>query len=223
MGTLTYPNTLVAGENEDVNELNANLDAIKTVINGNIDTSNLSASAGVLVSQLATNDLSATRRGKSIVATEQTTTSTTYTSLTTPDEVTVTLPTDGLIVVTFQALWKDTVVSNGRAAIFLGANQIKNQSATAPTVQEHTSNSTANTYVPLYSTGAGLTGFNGGTAHGSDVTTGQLVGSLDDKDAGPATIFAAAGTYAVGIKYRNVAAGTLSVKERKLWVWTLAF
>src|SRR5512138_2253761 len=60
-------------------------------------------------------------RGKVNIPGAETTAATTYspTNLATPDRVqNVVLPTDGLIVVVYQALWQATVASNGAAAIF---------------------------------------------------------------------------------------------------------
>lgn len=45
MGTLTYPFTLTAGQPENVNQLNSNLAAVATVLNGSVDATNLATSA----------------------------------------------------------------------------------------------------------------------------------------------------------------------------------
>lgn len=45
MTTLSYPFTLVAGQPENVNQLNSNLNAVTTWANGNVDTTNLATSA----------------------------------------------------------------------------------------------------------------------------------------------------------------------------------
>lgn len=41
MATLTYPYTLTAGQPENVNQLNSNLSAISTVLNGGVDAANV--------------------------------------------------------------------------------------------------------------------------------------------------------------------------------------
>lgn len=41
MGALTYPYTLTAGQPENVNQLNSNLSAISTVLNGGVDAANV--------------------------------------------------------------------------------------------------------------------------------------------------------------------------------------
>lgn len=53
MTTLTYPYTLTAGAPENVNQLNSNLAAISSVINGGITNGNLSGSAAITDANLA--------------------------------------------------------------------------------------------------------------------------------------------------------------------------
>lgn len=53
MSTLTYTHTLVAGTPENVNHVQQNFVDARTVINGGLDTNNLSASAGIVDTQLA--------------------------------------------------------------------------------------------------------------------------------------------------------------------------
>lgn len=53
MSTLVYPSSLVAGQPENVNDLNSNLNAISTVINGGLDNANIAASAGIVDTKLA--------------------------------------------------------------------------------------------------------------------------------------------------------------------------
>lgn len=53
MTQLAFPYTLQAGQPENVNQLNANLDAVKTLVNGGLDATNLSAAAGITAGQLA--------------------------------------------------------------------------------------------------------------------------------------------------------------------------
>src|SRR4051812_48257416 len=66
------------------------------------------------------------RRGKSIIATEESRSNTSYGTLTTPDQVSnVVVPVNGLLFVAFTALWKESVLKAGRAAIFIGANQLQ--------------------------------------------------------------------------------------------------
>lgn len=193
---------------------------------------------------------------KSIVPAEQSRTNTAYGYLGTNDKVTgIVLPTDGLIVVAFQALWKEDTSGEALAALFIGANQQKVQASAAggtlqPVTVEAISLSTADEYRPVFTTPTGLASMRNpvGSAS-SDVTTGQAIGyaginssgtahllsqAIDGEYAeqpiadgsitagGPCHIFAAAGTYEVGVKFKS-ASGTVTAKERKLWVYTIAF
>lgn len=160
------------------------------------------------------------RRGKSIVATEESRTNAAYGLLATPDQVSVAVPTDGLIEVKFQALWKESVAQAARAAIFLGANQLKRASLTAPAVQEATMVPTAEVskYTALSSSAGGLASpSSNATEAGPAVTTGQVV-AISKDDGGACYIFGLpAGTYTVSVQYKALT-GTVTVKERRLWV-----
>lgn len=187
------------------------------------------------------------RGGKSIVSPEQQTTSASYVFLGTPDRVQgIDLPTDGLIVVAFQGLFKSSVASTGRAAIFLGATQLKarhGRAGAGSSVDVVEAPTTGIVYSPLVSAGgAGLATIGSGAdTTDADVTTGQAVGGIVENtqtlyvasgstgfgpspgiSAGLCYIFAAAGTYDVGVKFK-ISSGTLSAKGRKLWVWTKEF
>ena len=186
------------------------------------------------------------RRGKSIIATEESRTNTAYGTLTTPDQVSsVVLPTDGLLLIGYQALWKGG--PNVRAAIFLGANQLKigMRGQTAPQTQAGAMDASALTteYAALHTTSMGLMSSDGMAGGGdqSQVTTGQVVGAFDDRNANDAAmeiggtvegveatgglvaVFAAAGTYTVSVQFKRLTSGAVTVKERKLWVWTMGF
>lgn len=228
---LVNPTLPTSGDPRGPEELDL-LAALQTILaefNGNIDLANLSSA---LQSQFGL-----TSRGKCIVATEESRSSASYGTLTTPDQVSdVVLPADGLIFVAYQALWKYSAGgSPAQAAIFLGANQLKVQelNSTAPATQAATCQGSNNTYTAL-STGAhGLVG-KGGSSYlnpsGNDVTTGQLVGVARDQSDpyaydsgyGACIIFAAAGTYDVSVRFL-APTGSVTAKNRKLWVWTEGF
>ncbi len=164
------------------------------------------------------------RRGVTSIATEETTTATTYaiTNLATQDKVaSVVLPTDGLIVVAYRAFWKLTGASNsGAASIFLGSDQLKGQTVdSAPTVNEASLAASGDNYGLLRCGGSNLTAAPSATSDVSLVTTGLVTTTA------PVFIEAAAGTYTVSVQYKCNATngGTLSVKERKLHVWTMGF
>lgn len=171
---------------------------------------------------LGLNDGTNVRRGKSIIATSESRTNVAYGTLTTPDQVTsVVLPTDGLLLIGYQARWQNSVSGNGRAAIFIGANQLKvAQASGAPLVQEAQGPSGTGADTPLSSTGQGLIGLGGAGGSTADVTTGQLVSM--STAGGFCVVFAAAGTYTVSVQFKS-ASGSVTVADRKLWVWAVGF
>src|SRR6266498_1163856 len=135
---LTLPSIGSPNSTEDVDIINA-FSAIQSDYNGNVDDSNL---ATAVKQKIGLSDGSIVRRGKSSIATSESTTATSYAigNLTTPDRVqNVNLQTDGLIAVAYQAIWDNTVASAARAAIFVGATQLKMAQVNgAPVVQEAT-------------------------------------------------------------------------------------
>lgn len=219
--SLSIPNRPVGTDVRSVSQLLANFDAIINWVNGaNVAAANLTSA---LASSLGVNAGGVVRRGKTNIATEETISATSYGFATTPDRVSsVVLPTDGLIFVAFQGVWKQTGANGLKAAIFVGANQLKigNNTGGAPVVQEATCAASAlnPNYTQLFTNKLGLQSGGAPSTDATDVTTGQLVGS-NGNDGGIVGIFAAAGTYDVGIKYL-VSASTATVKNRKLWVWT---
>lgn len=226
MGIVAFTYDIQNGQPNDADQVMANLNTLLGLVNGNLDDVNLSAA---LAAVLGVTQGSTKRRGKTITATAESTGSTSYTTLTTPDEVTnIVLPTDGLLFVAFQALWRETVDGAARAALFLGSNQLKGQKVgdAAPAVQEAEGPGNANIWTPLATGAEGLAGRAGSsnTSSGSDVTTGQVVSydATTGAPGGACCIFAAAGTYTVGVRFK-ASSGSVEVKERKLWAWTLGF
>lgn len=171
-------------------------------------------------------DMRPKRRGKLSVAGSESTTATTYaySNLATPDRITqIVLPTDGLIVVWYQAIWQNTVASNGRAAIFLSGVQLKiGQGTGVPIVSEVNGPAETNDDAVLATVSAGL-GSVGGAGAATEVTTGQIVAQGGSNLGGPLYIFAAAGTYDISVQFKNNAAGTTTIKNRHLWVASLDF
>lgn len=178
------------------------------------------------------------RSGASIIDTEETTTSAGLTLLSTPDRVqNVVLPADGLLMIAFSALWKvDTTGNSAGAGIFLGANQLKNGNQDGATFADFGNYASG---VParwrrlvstvnrgLWSNAEDLSAADAG----DDVTTGQILNvsglnAVPDTvfDGGAITVFAAAGTYDVSVKWQVAGGVTLRAKHRKMWVWTRAF
>ncbi len=165
--------------------------------------------------------------GVSSIATEETTTSTTFVTLTTPDQVAdVVVPASGLLMVYYRALWKLTgAEENGEVAIFLGSDQVKKTVIGAvPAVAAATLASTGDFYGPLGTSPVVSSGVSVSASTDVDtslVGTGQVVGTNDGATI-PVIIEADPGTYTVSVRYHvNVTdGGTLSVKDRKLLVWT---
>ncbi len=146
----------------------------------------------------------------------------------TADEVAgVVLPTNGLILVGFTGALKSSVTSAGHAAIFLGSVQVKSdQGGSSSRPQEASTALTVFRHLSIY--GGGLLCSEVET-WGGDVTTGQIVGGAQKvgtetfiNTGGLCPIFVGAGTYAVNIQYKS-SSGTVTAKERKLWVATLGY
>lgn len=156
---------------------------------------------------------------KTAVAAEQLTESTSFVLLGTADRVQgIELPTDGLIVVGYVAKWKSSVAAAGRAAIFLDENNLKN-----PIGAEAASVSTTGTGFNALSSSVGIAGLASSEGTTAFATTGTPVAASPTAPCGGlCCIFAAAGTYDVSVRYR-VTSGSVSAKERKLWVWTQEF
>lgn len=204
------------------------------------DIEALADSLDALAPYLGLSGPSIKRRGKSIITTEEPRTNTAYGLLTTPDRVqNIAVPAESLLVVAYQATWKCSVAQAARAAIFIGANQLKAtaDNAAAPAVSEASHrNGGADVYVPLFSTGQGLGSSSGPANYSGDVTTGQAFGLITGasgynaiapgepyKSGGPCQIFGLpAGTYDISVQFK-ASSGSVTAKNRKLWVWTVGF
>jgi hypothetical protein len=221
MGQLTLPHTIIAGEEIIATEHQANYEAIRDVINGNIDTENIDS--GVL-EDLGVSDSTSTRRGKAIIAAEESTGSASYTTLTTPDRVSsIVLPSDGLLFVAYSALWKASVAGAGRAALFVGTDQISvPEVSTSPTLQEVSGLAAAGQYRWLATAAYGLTTGDAAVAADSTDVATPIVLADGSGVGGIALIRASAGTYNVSVQFKATS-GTVSAKSRKLWVWTMGF
>jgi hypothetical protein len=186
-------------------------------------------------------------RGKSIISTTESRSNTVYGTLTTPDQVAgIVLPTDGWLVVAFQATWQESVAGAGRAAVFIGSNQMVIGSSGPYTVAAATGGSTTAQDRPLFSHAAGLASVGTGSGH-TDATTGQVVGGAPLNGdipsweiggtvrgvtpggagytpalGGPCYLFAAAGTYTISVQYKSTS-GSVTVKNRRLWVSARGF
>lgn len=214
---------------------------IKAWAQGQIDSTNLKA-LGVAQANLAAESVSEAKltkevaellnnktaggeTKKSIIATEQSRENAAFGTLATPDEVTVTMPTNGLIAVNYEATWKPSVEATIKAGLFLGATQVKRISETgllapvesAPLVVT----AKVGNWGVLTTRGNGSTGFEEGlvtsdfsVSYGGGVTTGQLIGSQ-------LLIQAAAGSYKLTVQF-SASTGKVTVKNRKLWALAIA-
>jgi len=187
-------------------------------------------------------------RGATNISTTESRTNAAYGLLTTPDKVTVTLATNGLIVVAYQALWQESAAGAGRAAIFLGANQLKTGVANSAPLTQAASLGSGTEQVGvdahLVTCSFGLfSEFLASASPGAsaDVTTGQALGAVgtsgtsnvmmeiggsqrafSDLGGGYCKLFAAAGTYDVSVQFK-ASSGSVTVKNRKLWVKAEAY
>ena len=229
IGALAVTTALLADLNVTTGKI-----ADDAVTNAKVDSTTVAEPIGL-------NEPTTARRGKSVVATEQSTTSTSFVTLTTPDQVaSIVLPTDGLIFVAYRALWKLTGASNpANVQLFLGSNEVLSPFHDAAPQSVAASLANGSTlYGPLQTSPVGTGNAGGFTAAGSSggsdstyVTTGQYLGQKEGSAGhsgalgSPVVIEAAAGTYTISVRFKvNVTSGgTLFLKERKLWVWTMGF
>jgi len=198
---------------------------IKTMLKGlneKLNSSNLLEGSGIANETIKNAQLSAEAKPfdwytPKIIATEESRTNTAFGTLTTADEIKeVVVPTNGLILIGYQAIVKQSVSSAGRVAIFIGANQLKGATSAEPKVNETTAVSGTEFFnVASAANGLGVSG-GGALAH---VTTGQLIAPEQVASAagGFATVFVAAGTYAISVQFK-ASSGSITAKERKLWV-----
>jgi hypothetical protein len=243
---LTYPFTFVAKTKAKASEVNANFAAIETLLEttklGADNIQNNAITEALLAIALQQKlGLGSGGRGKSIIAGEGTRTSSSFGALDGgaapgPDQIqNIVLPTDGLIRIAYHALWKDAAGGTRRAAIFIGANQLKRATANAaPSVYEVApTGGGVSQYSTLSTTPDGMSGGYSptGAAESGAITTGQILAATGQEDGGGdirpqggwLTVFAAAGTYDVSVQFRGSATFALTVKERKLWVEAVGF
>lgn len=234
MPDLSYSDLPVDGEANNAADVITPLNDIKTYVNGDgwVDADRLDAT---VAANLGLSDGTDTRRGKCIIATEESRTNTAFGTMTTPDQVSgITVPTDGLIFVLFRAHWRNGAAGTAEAAIFLNDEQLKVPQANgAPVVSggsfsgltlgyghlisgEPSTSSTSTLYTETAGAYFAL--------DVSDVTTGQAVVSTATS-GGRGSIIpieVAAGTYDVSVRFK-ASTGSVYVKNRKLKVWTMGF
>lgn len=240
--TFTTRSNLVGGNVENISDVTNCLDKLLTGVNA-IDKEQLTDTHAQL---LGMNNGTNIGRGSSIISTTESRTNAAYSTLTTPDQVaSVVLPSGGLMAISYHAIWQETVSTAARAAIFLGSNQLKVQQPTtaAPVAQAaYTGSGNTSKDTPLFTYSGGLvsatTQLTGTT---SNVTTGQVLGGGAPGSAGmnidiggttsqigagpfggPVYVFADPGTYTVSVQFK-ASSGTVTVHDRRLYVWTIGF
>jgi hypothetical protein len=132
------------------------------------------------------------------------------------------LPTDGLLLIGYKALWKSSVSGAGRAALFLDAVQLKESQEGGAPISHETVSADVRTFYGHLTTGPeGLVG-RAATADSSDATTGQMLTPGVNQNGGLIAVFAAAGTYDVSVQF-SATSGSVTAKQRKLWAVALGF
>lgn len=170
-------------------------------------------------------------RGKSIIATTEARTNVAFGLMPTPDQVNeLVVPTDAVICVLAQMTWQESVAGAASAALLIGANQLSTVGVTGgspitATGVGVTSGQPANIDEALSTWPGGLRGqtSRSGGAYTGDVTTGQAIGlqaGATGVMSGICFLFVAAGTYDVGVQFKATS-GSVTAKNRKLWVWTM--
>lgn len=152
-----------------------------------------------------------------VIATEESRTNTAFGTLTTPDELTnVVLPANGLICIGYIALIKSSVSAAGRVTFFLNSTQVQVAGSTTPVGAERETLGTG--FTTFISAPRGL--FSSGGS-GALVTTGMALGASEGTNPGGfCYVFAAAGTYNISVQFKATS-GSITAKERKLWVAVL--
>lgn len=169
--------------------------------------------------------VTAKARGKTIIATEEARTNVAYGLMATPDRVSgIVVASDGILRIRYLALVKASVAGAGAAAIFIGSNQLKTHGGAAALSDQSVGfATTANIYNVLCTTPSGL---NGVTTYTSDApaaaSTGQAL-TAGGGFGGVLDVFGLpAGTYDVSVQYKSTS-GSVTVKDRRLWVETRVF
>lgn len=241
MTSIVLPKLNQAGANEwaDVEDNDV---AVRDVVNGKLDNGNLSGAAGITRANLAAEAKPLRWYTPKVIATEESRTNIAYGTLTTADEIKeVVLPENSLLLVWYEAIWKESVAGAARAALFLGANQLK---YTDNTVQEARSykftsftdttssekEASAGTFYPLATHGAGLA--SSFQANPAPPGTGYIVGpskplitnagSSSEPHAvgGLLTVTGVTATLNISVQFK-ASSGSVTAKTRKLWVAVL--
>lgn len=186
-----------------------------------------------VASPLGLNDYSSVRRGKFVLASTHTTTSTSYVLMSSPDRVQgVKLETDGIIWVTYSAEWR-ALSTACQAAIFLNSSPVvvKQSTTGLASLSSAVRLPTVSTWGCLVTETGGSGTVNGLQSQynfsatpgpGDDASSGQFLG-MGSRGAQEVGIFASAGVYDVSVRFLAAAGGQSLVKNRRLYVRAEAF
>jgi len=171
-------------------------------------------------------------KGFTIIPGSESTSSASYTTLTTPDQISnLVVPANAILEVWYQAIWQSSA-KGGQATLFLNGNQVViqgRQSAGTPGPGQMVALNTQTAVDQILTTwGAGLYGTNDASSFSADVATGQILGY--SATSGAATFVVNSGTnvfsqYQIGGPYTQaffgggvcgmfLAAGTYTVSIR---------
>lgn len=139
-----------------------------------------------------------------VIATLQSTSSASYTKLSTPDEISgIVVPTNGLLRIGYLAIWSATVNEAGFAALKLNGNPF----------------GTSHPGSRFETQSIGTEGRILSTSTSTEASLGNgIIQTTLPTVAFPMTeVFVGAGTFTVSVEFKATS-GSVSVKERKLWV-----
>lgn len=156
-----------------------------------------------------------------VLATAEThTTGASYGKLPTADQISVVVPDGRALLVQYSALWKNSVDNAGRAAIFIGTDQLKiaqNDAVPLAYDTDGPGGAAGLGYAWITSWHDGLYGGSGGGASDASTVSTPLAPNLQ---GAPTLIELPSGTYDVSIQFKATS-GTVTVKERKLRAWVV--
>jgi hypothetical protein len=201
------PNEALASSDS---KIRAAIIALREAINGGLSNENLSGAAGITRANLAKESKPVTWYSPKVISTEEVRSNTSYGTLGTEDAIPgVVLPEGGIIKVFYRAHVKQSVSEAGIIGLFLGANQVATANG-GSTIQTGLASGTGFGTV-FTSASNSVNGLQFEGISNAESTTGQSVGY------GALEVFAPAGTYTVSVRYK-ASSGSITAKERKLWV-----
>jgi hypothetical protein len=188
------------------------------------DPANLPPALAALAADIE-GDMPVRSKGKAIISSEQSTASTSYALLGTPDRVqNIVLPTDGLIFVIYRALVRNDAGA-GVAGLFLNNTLIRSPALGSAPISQDSLIGDSDYQWLLSSHETGLRTPSTGSASSDDgTTTGMIVGNgaVLGTPSAIVAIEAAAGTYDVAVKFKAFS-GITYAKDRRLRVWSQVF